>query len=144
VETLLDTAQVTRELREAIVAVRAERDELRVQNLQLRQQIVDLRVATTQAIDSVTAFWADQREQDLRVIASLRTAVEESREEADKWEVAYYASRMSWLDRLKWGLGGAAVGYLANEFTGSDVNVSTGESYFDPTFQLTAFKAGAN
>ena len=146
-QALLDTAELTREIRFAIQGLRAENGALRVQNEMLREQVVDLRVATAQAIDSVNAFWRREREQDLVVIESLRVAVEKSRAEADKWETAYYASRMSILDRVKWGLGGAVVGYLANEFTGSDVSVETCscDSFGgEPTFQRASFKTGAN
>lgn len=145
VEALLDTAQVTQALRAGIEAVRTERDSLRSQNTRMRQTITDLRLVTRQAIDSVNAFWQSERARDLEVIASLRTAAEKSREEANRWEAAYYASRMSWTDKLTWGLGGAAVGYLANEFTGSDVRVDASCDCppSSPTFVQANFKSGA-
>lgn len=144
-QALLDTAAVTRELR---LAIDAQTQRLRIveqENADLRERVVTLAALTEQAIDSVNTFWQAEREQDLLIIASLRTAVEKSREEANRWETAYYASRMSWLDRAKWGLGGAVVGYLANEFTGSDVTVNSCNcDSYDPTFSRVSFKAGAN
>lgn len=114
---VLDTAAVTAELRAAIDTIMAENVALRAQNDTLRITVTNMRVVSMQMADSINAFWQGQRAMDLEVIDGLRRAVEASREEADKWEAAYYASRMSWIDRLVWGVGGAAVGYLGSELT---------------------------
>lgn len=130
IQALLDTAEMNRDLRAAVDAITSERNQLRIQNQGLRTQIVDLRAAAAQAVDSVNAFWAAKHEQTMRVVSALEIGLAKSREEADRWEVAYYASRMSWWDRVKWGAGGVVVGYALNEFTGgSSVNINSCSDY---------------
>lgn len=129
-QALLDTAQMSRELRAAIDAQSRELRQVRAQNVELRQQVVGLRVAAREAVDSVTAFWDAQRSQDAAVIAQLRIALDKAIEEAGHWETAYYASRMSWTDRILWGAGGALVGYVGATVTGgTEVNVNSCSDY---------------
>ena len=122
---MLDKAAMSQALRAVVDTIMIENVVLRAQADTLRTTVVNLRLAAVTIADSINAFWGEQRARDMEVVAALQAAIVASREEANLWETAYYASRMSWLDRLAWGVGGAAVGYLANEFTGASVRVET-------------------
>ena len=122
---LLDTAQMTRTLRLAVDAIRQENRSLRLENAELRTTVLDVRALADRAVDSIETFYRLRLEQSQRVILSLEDALAKSQAEADRWESAYYASRMSVWDKLLWAGGGAAVGYLAGRLTGHETTTVT-------------------
>lgn len=132
IRAFLDTVRVTRELRLAIDAQARRLQAVEAQNRELRQIVVDLRAETDRAIDSLTAHWLAEVNRVEVVLHTVERALEAAEEESDRWETAYYASRMSVLDRLKWAGVGFAAGYLTNELTGrgdTEVRVTSAQEH---------------
>ena len=148
-QALLDTAEVSRDLRAAIDAMQVEVVELREQNTELRVQLEQAPLLFAAALDSVNLFWETEVTQRDEVIVQLQASLELAIKEAGEWETAYYASRLNWMGRGKYLLLGAAVGYGINEFTGSDTTVevcscdSWGPSYNPSLNTGLAYKAPA-
>lgn len=111
---LLDTANLAREVRQAMDAVLAQNDSLRARDVRREARIRDLRATSLAMADSINAFWMAERERDREVINQLTIAMEENAREADRWEAAYYSSQMAWYEKVGYGVVGFAAGYATN------------------------------
>jgi hypothetical protein len=120
----LDTVEVTRELRLAIDAQSQRLRSVESENVLLRQQIVDLRLAARLAVDSITAYHIARYDELLRVNRTLERGMAAAAEEADEWERAFLASRVTWGTRLLYSAIGAGVTALVYEVALKDEGTS--------------------
>lgn len=122
IEFVLDTAQLNAEIAVAVRLVRAERDRLREVNTQMRQQLVDIRIATGQALQALRDTIQLERTVHAAAIARADSVI------AAQTEIINKATGTSIWEKLAWGVVGGVVGYAINEATGSDVNVAFSDS----------------